>query len=200
MAFVASSSVALRKSIQSMDFLTRLPSPHQHHVGTAISVPVAKSKRVASITMAAPERSTVADTPQKEFLERLKSLGKVRIVVRNEVGILESVGTFDSLFYATIPSGEYANLIDLKSNLDMHILLSGLTGVRFEIGVSRSKSRAPLYTLRLLGKDKKSPAASVFVMWDRDADDIEPERIQAWKDLKSDYVKDEDAETFFFNQ
>lgn len=148
---------------------------------------------------AAPTRTTVADTPQKEFLDRLKALKKVRIVVRNPTGILETVATFDSLFYLTMPAGEYANLIDHRLNLDMHILLSGFTGVKFEVGVSRSKSKAPLYTLRLLGEDKKTPAVSVFIMWDKDPDDIEQERIQAWKDLKADYVTGE-KDTFFFNE
>lgn len=197
MAFIIQSGIGLQKSIRSTDFVTRLPTQRQRHeITNAIIMP----RRATSITMSGPQRSTVADTPQKEFLERLKGLGKVRIVIRNEVGILESLGTFDSLFYAKIPSGEYANLIDHKSNLDMHILLSGFTGVRFEIGVSRSKSRAPLYTLRLLGQDKETSAVSVFVMWDREPEDIEPERIQAWKDLKSHYIKDDGGETFFFNK
>lgn len=145
-----------------------------------------------------PKRTTEADTPQKEFLTRLKELGKVRLVVRNPVGILECVGTFKSLFFATIPSGEYANLIEPSANLDMHLLLSGFTGVKFEIGKARSQVPTPLYSLRLYGDDKETVALSVFVMWDKDPSDVEQERIDAWKKLKADYIQDEDGDTFFF--
>lgn len=110
---------------------------------------------------------------------------------------MEAIATFDKLFFAQIPSGEYANIVDMSINLDMHLLLDGFTGCRFETGVSRSASRATTYILRLLGKDRESVAMSVFIQWDKDATDIEPERIEAWKALKADYVKD-DSETFFF--
>lgn len=145
-----------------------------------------------------PVKTYEADTPKKKFMERLKALGTMRFVVRNPVGILESMGTFDSLFYAKIPSGEYANVVDQKGNIDMHLLLSGFSGVKFEIGTSRSQDRAPLYSLRILGEDKKTPALSLFVM-NQSAEQVGPERVQAWKDLKKDYVESDDGDTFFFS-
>lgn len=147
--------------------------------------------------------STEANTPQKQFLDRLKAFGRVRFVVRNPVGILETVGTFDSLFYASIPSGEYANLIDHKLNLDLHILLAGLIGARFEIGKARGSPPSPTYAVRLLGPGKEDVAVSIFIMWDKQPDDVEHDRIQAWKDLKTQYGKEvskegEEADTFYF--
>lgn len=143
-----------------------------------------------------PARNTVADTPRKVFLDRLKPLGKVRLVARNEAAIMESIATFDGLFFATIRSGEYANIIDLSVNLDMHLLLEGVAGAKFETGVSRSASKAPTYIVRILGKDSGT-VLSVFMQWDKDPSDIEPERIEAWKQLRADYVPGE-GETFFF--
>lgn len=131
-------------------------------------------------------------------MERLKGLGMMRFVVRNSVGIMESMATFDTLFFAKVGSGEYANVIDPESNVDMHILLSGVSGATFEIGTSRSKDKAPLYILRLLGEDKKTPAVSLFVM-NQSGEPVDPERVQAWKDLKNDYVESEDDRSFFFS-
>lgn len=146
-----------------------------------------------------PARSTVADTPRKEFLTRLKPLGKVRLIARNDAAIMESIATFDGLFFAAIPSGEYANIIDMSINLDMHLLLSAISGARFEVGVSRSKSRAPTYVIRILGNDRESVALSVFLQWDKEPTDIAPERIEAWKQLKKDYAGEAEDDTFFFD-
>lgn len=207
MAFVSSSSLTLHQSSTSASsFLCtrthssingfgnqRLSHVNQRNASSSLSM-----STPAPATSGGPKRTTEADTPQKEFLTRLKALGRVRLVVRNPVGILECVGTFKSLFFASIPSGEYANLIEPSQNLDMHLLLSGFTGVKFEIGKSRSKVPAPLYSLRLYGDDKETVALSVFVMWDKEPTDVEPERIDAWKKLKADYIKDGESDTFFF--
>lgn len=143
-----------------------------------------------------PARIKVADTPRKVFLDRLKPLGNVRIVARNNAAIMEAIATFDGLFFATIRSGKYANIIDMSINLDMHLLLTEVAGARFEIGVSRSVSKAPTYIIRILGKDK-TPVLSIFMHWDKDPSDIEPERIEAWKKMKADYLSGDD-DTFFF--
>lgn len=149
--------------------------------------------------MQGPARTLEADTPKKVFLDRLKPLGKVRLITRNETAIMEAIATFDGLFYAKIPSGEYANIVDMSINLDMHLHLGLFSGCRFETGVSRSASKAPSYILRLLGKDRKSPALSVFLQWDKDPSDIASERIDAWKKLKADYTTD-DSDTVFFDE
>lgn len=146
-----------------------------------------------------PARSIVADTPRKQFLDRLKALGKVRLVARNDAAIMESIATFDGLFFASIPSGEYANIVDMSINLDMHLLLAGVSGARFEIGKSRSASKAPTFIIRVLGEDRRVVVLSIFVQWEKDPTDIAPERIDAWKQLKADYVTTSDGDSFFFD-
>lgn len=146
-----------------------------------------------------PVRSTEADTPKKAFLTKLKALGRVRLIVRNEAGILESLASFDSLFFATIRSGEYANIIDPSANIDLHLLLDKFSGARFEVGVSRTKSKVPTYSLRLLAGDRSTVALTVFLQWDKAPEDVEEHRIKAWTDLKAEYVQGDD-DTFFFDE
>ncbi|CAN8062171.1 unnamed protein product [Agarophyton chilense] len=148
--------------------------------------------------MAAPTRTTVADTPKKQFLDRLKALGNMRLIGRNEAVIMESVATFDGLFYAEVRNGEYANLIDSSINLDMHLLLDGFSGATFETGVSRDSTKSTTYIIRLLGKDRSNVILSLFLQWDKTPTDISEERTNAWKALKTDYVGD--SEQFFFGE
>lgn len=159
----------------------------------------ADSRRATIYMQGGPIRSTVVDTPKKEFLDRLKPLEKVRLIVRNEAGIMESIATFDGLFFASIRGGEYANLIDSSLNLDLHLLLNAVSGCRFDIGVSRTPDKSPTYALRLLASDKETVALSVFLQWDKVPTDIAPERVNAWKKLKEDYTTG-DADTFFFEE
>lgn len=203
-------STKSHSSPRSMAFINSLPlasslsstcthglSPRR---GYGLHVTTGRSRaRLAPIALAGPVRSTETDTPRKVFIDKLKALEKVRLIVRNESGILEAVASFDGLFFATIPSGEYANLIDLKNNLDMHLLLDKVSGARFETGVARSASKATTYNVRILASDKETVALSVFLQWDKDPEDIAQHRIDAWKSLKAEYVKD-DGDTFFFDE
>lgn len=148
--------------------------------------------------MAAPKRSTVADTPKKQFLDRLKALGNLRLIGRNDAVIMESIATFDGLFFAEVPTGEYANLIDGSINLDMHLLLEGFSGAKFETGISRDATKSTTYVLRLLGKDRTSVILSLFLQWDKAPTDVSEERINAWKALKADYAGE--SEQFFFEE
>lgn len=201
MAFISSTPLATSRSQSVASSLKPLPGLSIRRPLPAHTPHVVKKdtrSRVIKSMAGPPTKTYEADTPKKKFMERLKELGMMRFVVRNPTGILECMGTFDSLFYAKIASGEYANVVDLKANIDMHLLLPGFSGVKFEVGTSRSKERAPLYTLRILGEDKKTPALSLFVM-NQSSDPVEPDRIQAWKDLKKDYVESDDDNTFFFS-
>lgn len=154
------------------------------------------SPKVRVTTMQGPARSTECDTPVKKFLDKLKGLERVRLIVRNEAGILEAIGTFDGLFFATIPSGTYANLIYPKDNLDLHLLLEKVTGAKFDVGVSRTASKAPTYAIRILGSDKETVVLSVFLQWDKEPEDIAEARVECWKNLKQEYSPESD--TFFF--
>lgn len=187
--------------ITPLPALRRTPTLRSHtSLRTAPHTSQPARRRNATIQMAGgPKRSTLADTPAKQFLERFKPLGKVRLIARNDAAIMEAIATFDGLFYATVGSKEYANVVDMSINLDMHLLLSAVTGARFEIGVSRSASKDPTYAIRILGGDRETTALSVFVQWEKVPADISPDRVEAWKQLKSDYVKG-DGDTFFFDQ
>jgi hypothetical protein len=150
----------------------------------------------AGPTQAGPTQSRECDTPIKQFLDAFKPLGRTRLIVRNDAGILEAIGTWDKMFFAKIPSGEYANIIDHSLNLDLHLLLSAVTGAKFAVGAARSASKAPTYAIRLLGADKEAVVLTVFLQWDKDPEDIAPERVEYWKKLKHDYAGP-DSDTFF---
>lgn len=135
-----------------------------------------------------PNRTTECDTPVKKFVDRLKGLGQTRIVVTSSAGVLETLTSWDGLFFATIPKGEYANLIKPAENLDMHLRLGGVSGARFENGVSRSASKAPTYIIRMLGEDKEEVVMTIFMQWDKIPEDIEESRIECWKSLKAEYA------------
>lgn len=146
-------------------------------------------------------RSTENDNPQKEFLTnllelKLKRLGHGRLILRNEGGIMELVCAFDGLFFANMRSGNYANHIETSKNLDMHLRLDVFTGARFDVGVSRSKSKVPTYAVYLLGSDGEKIILKVFVKWGNNPEDIALERIEAWKALKGEYAGQDD--TFCF--
>lgn len=111
------------------------------------------------------------------------------MVSTNGAAVMESIATFDSLFFATRPKGEYANVIDHKANVDLHLLLPQVSAVRFEIGESR-REKEPIYTLRVLGTDRSTVVLSLFLQWDKTPMDVESFRIDNWKELRAKYVTD----------
>lgn len=160
--------------------------------------PVSRRNRAARVlAMAAPVRTVECDTPVKVFLDQLKPLGSVRLISNSGAVVMEAIATFDDMFFASLPKGEYANLIKPKENIDLHILLDSISGARFEIGVSRTPSKVPTYAIRLLGKDKTTVVLSVFLQWDKEPEDIATDRVDHWKKLKADYAGSDD--TFLFN-
>jgi hypothetical protein len=115
MAFVSPTPVLARGGVAAASATS--PPPLRRRAAP----PAARrcSRLVSPVTAMAgpPARSTECDTPVKQFLDRLKGLGKVRLIVTNSAGVMEAVSTWDGLFFATIPKGEYANLIEPKVNL-----------------------------------------------------------------------------------
>jgi len=43
----------------------------------------------------------------KDFLEACETLGTLRLIVTNEVAVLEARGTIQKLFYAELPKDKY---------------------------------------------------------------------------------------------
>merc|ERR1712216_998569 len=125
----------------------------------------------------------------KQFLEEAKGLGKVRLIAQNDASVMESIATLDGLFYATggPKQLEYANVIDPKINLDLHLLLDGVGGARLETGVSRTPTRDPTYIVRMTGNDPEKVVLSIFLQWDKEPSDVSQERVDAWKAMKEKY-------------
>jgi hypothetical protein len=78
-------------------------------------------------------------------------------------------------------------VIDPKINLDLHLLLDGVGGARFEQGVSRTPSKDPTYIIRVTGKEPEKVVLSIFLQWDKAPSDVSPERVAAWSGMKAKY-------------
>jgi hypothetical protein len=157
-----------------------------------------RARATASTRMMAgggpPKRSTDCETPLKAFLFKLMGLGVVRLIVRNAAAISEFNTSWDGCFFASIPSGEYANLIKPAENLDMHLLLSEVGGAKFEEGVGRNAAKSPTYIIRLLGKDMETQVLSCFLL----SEGVEQERIDCWAALKAEYGAGENSDLAAF--
>eukprot|EP00871_Galdieria_phlegrea_P002566 jgi/Galph1/330/GphlegSOOS_G5113.1 len=134
----------------------------------------------------------------KTVLEETKQLGKLRLIATNEATVMESICTTEKLFYAQGGPNNalYANLIDTAINLDLHLKLEAIGGIRFEQGVSRTLSKSPTYIIRWLARDLKTVILSMFLQWDKDPSDISPQRIEHWNALKEKYTKDREIHAF----
>lgn len=84
----------------------------------------------------------------------------------------------------------------MKLNLDMHLRLAGVGGARFETGKSRGGGGGVTYVVRVLGVDGVTVVMSMFLMWDKYPEDVEEERIEAWKLLKEEFVTEGDTVMF----
>ncbi len=159
----------------------------------------------------------------KSFLEDLKALGDVRIITNNGCAarqrgsfararhslplrlacaqVLESVTTFEGLFYATVPNkcgacllmrsaslpkgqrrGEYANLIKAKENVDFHLLVDKVSKACFESAPGRGDYTSHFIRLHSLNGDV---AVSLYVMWPESAPrgQYAPGQVEAFQAL-----------------
>lgn len=191
MAFVSALPVrsGAAASLLPTSVAPRFPAP-------SFQTSAARRSRLPPRMAGGPTRTTECDTLAKKFLDGLKGLGKTRIVVTNSAGVLETLTSWDGLFFATIPKGEYANLIKPAENLDMHLRIGAVAGARFETGVSRTASKATTYIIRFLGEDKEEVVMTVFLQWDKEPEDIAQDRIDCWMKLKEDYATDGDNAWF----
>jgi len=155
------------------------------HGRAAVSmrIPVRKSFALNMVTGDAGKEKL------KEFLDEAKKLGRVRLISQNDAAVMEAIATLDGLFYA---SGgpkmlEYANVIDPKINLDLHLALDGVGGARFEQGISRTATKDPTYIVRMTGNDPEKVVLSIFLQWDKEPSDVSKDRIDAWSGMKEKY-------------
>lgn len=99
----------------------------------------------------------------KAFLEELKSIGSIRIITNNGLAVLESVTTFDGLFYSPTPKGEYANIIKPKENVDLHLLLPRCRAATLESAEGRGGGYTSHFC-RLLD-EAGTVAVTFYLMW-----------------------------------
>ncbi|KAI5070280.1 hypothetical protein GOP47_0014623 [Adiantum capillus-veneris] len=131
----------------------------------------------------------------KDFLEELKSVGRIRIIVNTGVGVLESVTSLERLFYHTIAGrGEYANLMNKEENVDFHLLLNKVKSAKFAKGKSMTGD-IPTYSIRFLDDEDKA-AALFLVMWKPDTKgEYDEGQVEAFESLLSQH-----GDTYYFKQ
>ncbi|KAG6554257.1 hypothetical protein Mapa_004173 [Marchantia paleacea] len=136
------------------------------------------------------ENVVAQKTDLKEFLDDLKSFGRVRLIVNTGVAVLESVTSFEKLFYHEMPGrGEWANLMLREDNVDFHLLLDKVKSASLARGKSM-KGDIPTYMVKLLDISDKS-AVSVLVMWKPGTDgEYDPGQVEAFEALEAKYGTD----------
>jgi hypothetical protein len=70
---------------------------------------------------------------------------------------------------------------------DLHLLLEGVGGARFETGVARTPTKDTTYIIRMLGNDNEKVVCSLFLQWDKEPSDISKDRIAAWEAMKGKF-------------
>lgn len=121
----------------------------------------------------------------KAFLADAQGLGEFRLIATNSAAVMESIAPLDKLFYASVPArGEYANVIDAKINLDLHLRLGGVQRVRFEQGVSRRADKSPTYVMRFVGENSAGEREVVLSAFLSPVGECSDERVARWTQMR----------------
>ncbi|XP_057828433.2 uncharacterized protein LOC131039657 isoform X2 [Cryptomeria japonica] len=133
------------------------------------------------------------ELPQKqssfrEFMEEIKTLGRIRVIVNTGVAVLESVTRMDKLFYHTLEGrGEYANVMDKGENVDFHLLTDKVKSAKLVQGKSKKNDT---YMIRFMD-DKGNAAATFLVMWKPDTDgEYDHGQVETFQNLLQKYGSD----------
>lgn len=118
----------------------------------------------------------------KEFLEACETLGTLRLIVTNEVAVLEARGTIQKLFYAELPKGKYANMH--QEGFDFHLNMDQVQQVKFETGQAK-RGDFTTYAIRFLDAQEK-PGLSLFLQWGKPGE-YAPGQVEAWQSLREKY-------------
>lgn len=178
--FASPFSLLIPSSSYGFERCTKLPLPT--HSGFQI---LTKAAETAVETEQSPATSAL-----KEFLEELKGVGRIRIIVNTGVGVLESITSLEKLFYHTMAGrGEYANLMNKEENVDFHLLLDKVTAAKLVKGKSM-RGDIPTYTVRFLDDENKT-AALILLMWKPDTNgEYDPGQVEAYETLLEKYGSD----------
>lgn len=118
----------------------------------------------------------------KDFLEACESLGTLRLIVTNDVAVLEARGTIQKLFYAELPKGNYANLH--QETFEFHLNMDKVKRVKFETGQSK-RGNFTTYAIRFLNQQKE-PGLSLFLQWGKPGE-YTAGQVEAWESLRGQY-------------
>lgn len=118
----------------------------------------------------------------KDFLEACETLGTLRLIVTNEVAVLEARGTIQKLFYAELPKGKYANMH--QEAFEFHLNMDQVKQVKFETGQAK-RGDFTTYAIRLLDEQGKS-GLSLFLQWGKPGE-YAPGQVEAWHTLREQY-------------
>ncbi len=121
-------------------------------------------------------------TTLKEFLETCHTLGTLRLIVTSSAAVLETKGTVEKLYYATLPKGRYANLH--TEGFEFHLNMDGIKQVKFETGEAK-RGNFTTYAIRLLD-EKGESALSLFLQWGKPGE-YAPGQVEAWEALRQQY-------------
>jgi putative heme iron utilization protein len=118
----------------------------------------------------------------KDFLEACETLGTLRLIVTNEVAVLEARGTIQKLFYAELPKGKYANMH--QEAFEFHLNMDQVKQVKFETGQAK-RGEFTTYAIRLLDAQGQS-GLSLFLQWGKPGE-YAPGQVEAWHSLRDQY-------------
>lgn len=121
-------------------------------------------------------------TTLKEFLEACEQLGTLRLIVTNDMAVLEARGTVQKLFYAELPKGKYANMH--QEAFEFHLNMDQVQQVKFDTGQAK-RGNFTTYAIRLLDEQGKA-GLSLFLQWGKPGE-YEPGQVEAWQALRDQY-------------
>lgn len=117
-----------------------------------------------------------------EFIEACESLGLVRLIVTNDVAVLEVRTTIQKIFYAELPKGKYANMH--QEDFEFHLNMDKIKRVKFETGEAK-RGNFTTYAVRFV-METDQPALSAFLQWGKPGE-YAPGQVEAWQALKDKY-------------
>jgi putative heme iron utilization protein len=136
------------------------------------------------------EEAFIADAPTmsnsspsfQQFLRDCEQLGLLRLVVTNDVAVLEVRSPLTKIFYAELPKGRYANMH--TEDFEFHLNMDQVAKIRFEEGQAK-RGNFPTYAIRFLDSNEKS-VLSAFLQWGKPGEYAEGQ-VAAWQALRQRY-------------
>lgn len=118
----------------------------------------------------------------QQFLSDCEQLGLLRLVVTNDVAVLEVRSPLTKVFYAELPKGRYANMH--TADFEFHLNMDQVAKIRFEEGQAKG-GNFPTYAIRFLDANEKS-VLSAFLQWGKPGEYVEGQ-VAAWYALRQRY-------------